>query len=118
MSTIRQKRVADRIREELSELFLRDMNDPRLAMVTITDVTVDRELAYAKIYVNALGAKDRKEEILEALEHAKGYLRRHIGSRIRLRRTPDMRFLWDTSLEHEDRINELLDSLRLGEEEE
>lgn len=118
MPTIRQKRIADLIRLELSQLLLRETKDPRLALVTITDVTIDRELAYAHIYVSAMGEEERKDEVLEALEHAKGFFRRHIGSRIRLRRTPDLRFSWDLSLQHGERISELLDSLHLGEEEE
>lgn len=116
MSTIRQRRVADRIRSELSDLFLRDAKDPRLALVTVTEVTIDRELAYADVYVNALGAEERRPEVMAALDHAKGYLRSQIGARVRLRRTPELRFHWDPSLERGERIARLLDSLGGGEE--
>jgi len=118
MPTIRQKRVADRIRAELSELLFRDTKDPRLSMVTITDVTIDRDLAYAEVYVNAFGAEERKDEVMFALEHARGFLRSEIGARIRLRRTPDLRFHWDPSLEYGENIARLLDSLTLDSEEE
>ncbi len=118
MPTVRQKRVADRIRLELSDLLLRETRDPRLALVTITDVTIDRDLGYAKIYVNAMGAETRREEVMEALEGAKGYLRREISRRIPLRRTPELRFHWDPSLEHGERIGRLLDMLAVDEEEE
>jgi len=117
MPTVRQIRVADRIRIELSELFLRETKDPRLALLTVTDVKIDREYAFAEIYVNAFGEEARKEEVLDALEHAKGYLRSQIGARIRLRRTPELRIFWDPSLEHGERIAQLLDSLALDEEE-
>lgn len=117
MPSIRQRRVADRIRSELSELLLRETKDPRLALVTVTEVTIDREFEYAHIYVNAMGAEERRLEVMEALGHAKGYLRSQLGARIKLRRTPDLRFYWDPSLEQGERINELLDGLALEEEE-
>lgn len=116
MTTVRQRRVADRIREELSELLLRDAKDPRLALVTITDVAIDRDLGYAEIYVNAMGDEGRQPEVMDALEHAKGYLRHQIGVRVRLRRTPELRFSWDPSLEHGERISQLLDMLKDEEE--
>ena len=116
MPTVRQRRVADRIRLELSELFLRDAKDPRLALVTITDVTIDRDLGYAEIYVNAMGEEGRQSEVMDALEHAKGYLRHQIGVRVGLRRTPELRFYWDPSLEHGERIAQLLDMLKDEEE--
>jgi ribosome-binding factor A len=64
-----------------------------------------------------MGAEERRPEVMQALEHAKGYLRSQLGARIRLRRTPDLRFHWDPSLEHGERISELLDQLALEEEE-
>lgn len=117
MPTIRQRRVADRIRSELSELLLRETKDPRLKLVTITDVTIDREFEYAQVYVNAMGDEERRPQVMAALEHAKGYLRSQLGARVKLRRTPDLRFHWDPSLEHGERIAELLDELALEEEE-
>ena len=87
-------------------------------MITVTDVTIDRDLAYAEVYVNAMGDKDRQAEVMEALQSARGYLRSEIGTRIRLRRTPDLRFHWDPSLEYGERITKLLDSLATGDEEE
>jgi len=116
MPTIRQKRVADRIRTELSDLLLRDAKDPRLRLVTVTHVTIDRELAYADVYVNAMGVEERQLEVMAALDRAGGYLRSQIGARVRLRRTPQLRFHWDPSLEHAERIAQLLDSLNLGGE--
>ena len=118
MPTIRQRRIADRIRSDLSDLLLREAKDPRLTLVTITEVTIDRELAYAEIYVNALGAEERRPEVMEALEHAKGYLRHEVGARVRLRRTPELRFHWDPSLEYGERITRLLDSLDVESEKE
>lgn len=118
MSTIRQKRIADRIHLELSDLVLREVRDPRLSSLTITDVTIDRELEYAEVYVNALGAEDSKAEVMKALDHAKGFFRSEIGARVQLRRTPELRFHWDPSLEYGERISRLLDSLSSHDEEE
>ncbi|NOR83006.1 MAG: 30S ribosome-binding factor RbfA [Ardenticatenales bacterium] len=114
MPTIRQKRVADQIRSELSDLFLRQTRDPRLGQVTVTDVTIDRDLAYADVYVHALAGEERRSEVMDALEHAKGFLRRGIGARVRLRRTPELRFFWDPSLARGERIAQLLDTLAVS----
>jgi ribosome-binding factor A len=109
--SIKQDRVAGRIRAILSELLLREVSDPRLHGITVTDVEIDPELVYANIYVNALGDEGRQDEVLAALEHAKGFLRREVGSRVKLRRTPELNFRWDKTLERGERINRLLSTL-------
>lgn len=116
--SIKQDRVAGRIRIILSELLLREVADPRLYNITITEVELDPELQYARVYVNALGDEDRQDEILAGLEHAKGFLRREVGSRVRLRKTPELHFKWDTRLERVERINEILSGLDIPPEEE
>jgi ribosome-binding factor A len=63
-STLRQKRVADRLQVEISELFQRDMNDPRLELVTVTRVVIDRELEYANVFVSTMGDEARQAEVL------------------------------------------------------
>lgn len=108
----RARRVANRIKEELAVLLQRDVSDPRLSMVTVTDVEVDRELAYASIYVTALGGAERKEDVLRALKGASGYLRSSLASKIRLRTFPELRFNWDASPERGARIDKLLDQLK------
>lgn len=107
----RVRRISDRIHQELSLVFQREVADPRLAMVTVTAVEVDRELAFATIYVTALGTQDRMNEVLSALESARGYLRRELAARVRLRSFPQLRFQWDLSYERGTRIDELLDML-------
>ena len=94
------------------------MNDPRLQGVTITRVTIDRELLYADVYVHALGEDEREEEVMEALTKAAGYLRRELGKSLRLRSVPNLHFHWDPSLAHADHINELLDNLSIPPPEE
>lgn len=111
MSSIKQARMSGRIRSILSELLLREVSDPRLYGLTITDVELDPELLYARIKVNALGEEERHEEVMFALEHAKGFLRREVAKRVRLRKAPELVFQWDASLEHSERINRLISTL-------
>ncbi len=112
VSKLRAQRIADRIREELSEMLLQEISDPRLAGVSITDVTVDRELAFANIYVSAVEGSERSQEILEGLEHAQGFIRRELSHRIELRTFPKLRFHWDPTFERADHIERLLASLQ------
>ena len=111
MSKIRQKRTAEQIRTILGELVLREMRDPRLQDLTFTEVKLDRELQYADIYVNALGDDAREKEVMDALEGAKGYLRRELAGRLRTRTVPQLHFHWDPTLAHAEHIGQVLDGL-------
>ena len=92
-------------------MLIYEVTDPRLEGVTITDVTVDRELAYAKIYVSVLEGSARKEEVLDGLDHAAGFFRYQLSRRIDLRSFPQLRFKWDATAERAERIEELIASL-------
>ena len=116
MSKIRQQRTAEQIRIILSELVLRQISDPRLQDLTITDVTIDRELQYADVYVHALGDDDRQDEVMVALQGAKGYFRRELAGRLDLRTVPQLHFHWDPTLAHAEHINQILDSLDIPTE--
>ena len=109
--SIKQDRMAGRIRQILSELILREISDPRLQGLTISEVEIDSELTFARVYVNALGEEARKAEILAALVRAKGFLRREVGKRVRLRVTPDLTFVWDARFDRADQIDQLISSL-------
>lgn len=111
VSKLRVQRIADRIKEELSEIMLQEVSDPRLMGISITDVEVDRELAIAVVYVSALEGSERATEILEGLEHAQGYLRRSLSQRIELRTFPRLRFHWDPTFERAERIERIILSL-------
>ena len=114
-STVRLQRIADRIRQELSELLIREISDPRLHQIYITDAKVDRELAFADIYVSAVEGAVRSVEILEGLEHASGFLRHALADRIELRVFPRLRFHWDPTPEHADYIEHLLAEIKKNE---
>jgi ribosome-binding factor A len=112
-SKLRLKKIGDRIRQEISEMLVRqEISDPRLAGVTITDVKVDRELAFASIYVSALEGSDRSKDILQGFESASGYIRKLLASRVELRAFPKLRFFWDPTPERADRIEEILANIR------
>lgn len=115
VSKERQQRIAERIREELSEILITESHDPRLVGVSITDVTVDRELDYANIFVSAVEGSERSQEILKGLEHAQGFLRSELARRIELRTFPRLRFRWDQTYERAEKIEKLLASLHDNE---
>jgi ribosome-binding factor A len=109
---IRLQRIADRIRQELSEMLIREISDPRLQQIFVTDVRVDRELAFADIYVSAVEGVERSEEVLAGLESASGFMRRTLAARIELRTFPRLRFHWDPTPENADHIEKLLLQLK------
>lgn len=114
-SKVRLERIAERIRELLSEMLIKEVSDPRLAQVNITDVTVDRELAYANIFVSCVEGSVRSKEILEGLEHASGFLRKELAARVDLRAFPRLRFHWDPTPENADHIERLLNKIKNDE---
>ncbi len=107
-SETRARRVADRINRELAILLQRKVADPRLAGLTVTGVDVDRELAYATIYVTT---QDDEEEVMTALASARGFLRKQLASSIPMRSFPQLRFRWDYSPDRGARVDELLERL-------
>lgn len=111
-SGVRLQRIADRIREEISDLLIKEISDPRLQQVYVTDVRVDRELAYADVYVSAVEGKSRAAEIVQGMESANGFLRRTLSARIELRSFPRLRFHWDPTPENADHIEKVLAQLR------
>lgn len=111
----RSARVGDLLIEELSELLLREIRDPRIGFVTITAVDVSDDLRHARVYVVTHETGDGQERILEGLQSARGYLRAALGRRLHLRYIPELTFCIDESLERGLRINEILKSLETGE---
>jgi ribosome-binding factor A len=102
------KRINDRMKQVLSTVLLGKIEDPRLSGVMVTDVKVDRELDYANIYVSAIEGLERSKDVMDALEHAKGFLRYEISQEVDLRVTPKLRFFWDPTPEKAARIDDLL----------
>lgn len=113
MSKVRQERTAEMIQIILSELFLKEVSDPRLAGVTVTEVLIDRELQHANVYVSGLGDDTREEEVMAGLESASGFLRSQVAQRLDLRSAPVIHYIWDPRLRYVDEVNKLLDNLEI-----
>ena len=98
-------------------MLIREISDPRLQQIFITDTKVDRELAYADVYVSAVEGSERSQEILAGLESASGFIRRQLAARIELRTFPRLRFHWDPTPENADHIEKLLSQLKKDQSE-
>jgi ribosome-binding factor A len=105
----RSDRVADLLRGELSSLLLDGMRDPRIRLATISTVEVTGDLRLARVKVSVLGEDDDRNGCIEALQHASGFLRTKLASRIKLRHTPELSFELDRGAEYAERITSLLE---------
>lgn len=106
-------RVSSLIKQEVSQMLLNDIKDDRVGagMASVTDVEVSGDLQHAKIYVSIYGSEEAKAETMAGLQSATGYVRRELGKRVRLRRTPEVKFIEDKGLERGDRMLSLLNEL-------
>lgn len=107
----RTDRVADQLQKELAVLIQREVKDPRLGMVTVSGVTVSRDLGYADIYVTLLGEQspERIKENLQVLKRAGGFLRSQVAKRIKLRHVPELRFHFDETVVRGQKLSSLID---------
>src|SRR5215471_10488810 len=112
MATNRPDRVGEAIRDELSQLIAREVNDPGIGFITLTRVSVTPDLQIARVYYTSLGDEKARKDTAKALARATPFLRRQIGGRIRLRRVPELTFFYDESIAHTDRIEQILQDLK------
>jgi ribosome-binding factor A len=117
MKTRRQIQVADEIKEIVSVLLQRELKDPRIGFVTVTQVDVSNDFKYSKIFVSVMGTPEEKRETMAALTSSRGFIRRELASRMTIRFVPEVTFKLDQSIEHSDNINRLLNELKLAESE-
>lgn len=110
----RPARVADQIRGELGSLLAREVHDPGIGFVTITRVAVTPDLQHARVSYTVLGDDKTRRNSSRALERATPFLRRQIGSRLRLKRVPDLEFIYDESIAGQDRIEQLIEEIHAG----
>ncbi|MBW4687117.1 MAG: 30S ribosome-binding factor RbfA [Komarekiella atlantica HA4396-MV6] len=110
----RVSRVAELIKREVSQMLLNGIKDDRVAtgMVSVTDVDVSGDLQHAKIYVSIYGTDEAKAETMAGLKSATGYVRSELGARVRLRRTPEVVFIEDRSIERGNKVLSLLNRLQ------
>ncbi len=111
----RPDRVGDQIRSEIASLLARDVHDPGIGFVTITRVQVTPDLQQARVYYTALGDDKARRSAARALDRAAPFLRRQIGSRLRLKRVPELEFLYDESIAGQDRIEQILNEIRAAQ---
>ncbi len=110
----RVSRVAELIKREVSQMLLNGIKDDRVGtgMVSVTDVDVSGDLQHAKIYVSIYGSEEAKAETMAGLKSATGYVRSELGARVRLRRTPEVIFIEDRSIERGTKVLSLLNRLQ------
>jgi len=118
MASRRQRKVADLIQEQVSDLIARKVRDPRVQGVTVTEVKVSPDLRYADIYISKLGGDEERQQALAGLNAAVGFLKRELAPRLGLRFMPDLRFHIDRSWEQGARIDALLEQIAAEEHEE
>jgi ribosome-binding factor A len=110
----RPERVAEEIRQEIGQILAREVHDPGIGFVTVTRVTVSPDLQLARVYYTQMGDDRAKRDTRRALDRALPFLRRQLGSRVRLRRVPELQFHFDQGVENQARIEKIL--LELEEE--
>ena len=108
MPSTRPSRVGDQLREEIADLLARQVHDPGIGFLTITQVKVSPDLQVARVYYTTLGDDKARRESAKALGRATPFLRRQIGGRLRLKRVPSLEFFFDESIERGDRIERIL----------
>lgn len=104
----RKDRVAEQIRRELAELVRTELKDPRVGMISITDVEVTADYAHAKVFFSTLAGSEHVAEVMTGLQKASGFLRRELGKRISIHMTPQLHFVFDQSLERGADLSQLI----------
>jgi ribosome-binding factor A len=112
----RSEKVADLIHKEISEMLVKTIKDPRIGFVTITRVAVSEDYRSAKVYFSVAGTVEERQRSMEGLDSAKGYVRKELGRRIRLRYTPEIIFKFDPSIEYAIHIGEVIRHIKREEE--
>ena|SRR5690625_1318017 len=108
MSNVRVHRVGEQVKQELSQLFQRELKDPRIGFVTVTGVEMSGDLQQAQVFISVLGNQEQKDKTLQAIDAASGFIRSEIGKRVRLRHVPEFIFKMDESIEYGNRIERLI----------
>jgi ribosome-binding factor A len=112
MPSTRQRRVQELLVQDISEILQREMKDPRIGFVTITDAEVTPDLRHARIYFTVLGSGEEREETGKALNRAAGFIRAGFAKRSQMRYVPELKFVFDSTIDRGARLNALLESVR------
>ncbi|HHY12059.1 MAG TPA: 30S ribosome-binding factor RbfA [Firmicutes bacterium] len=111
----RQEKIAASIREVVSELMLRRLNDPRIGFASIVNVEVNRDLSMAKVYVSVLGSDEDKAKTMEGFKSAQGLIRSEVSKALGIRYAPEIHFVLDEGIEHSMRVSRLISEIRASE---
>jgi ribosome-binding factor A len=115
--TTRQEKVKELLKAEISDILRREMKDPRLGFVTVTDAEVTADMRQAKIFVSVLGTEEEQKNTMKGLKSAEGFVRSEFAKRARMKTIPEIQFRFDESIEHGIRIFELLEQIKKEENE-
>ncbi len=108
----RDRRLGELLKEEISDILRREVRDPRIGFVSITEVDVSGDLRHAKVFVSVMGDEQEKQDTMEGLEEATGYIRSLVGDRITVYHTPEIIFRYDDSIEHGIHISQVIKEAR------
>jgi ribosome-binding factor A len=109
-------RIEEQLRMELSEILEREIQDPRIGLLSVTRVKVSPDLSHARVFISSLGGPDERKKTLQGLRSAAGFARKSLGQRLHhLRRTPELTFEYDETIEQEVRIEKLFDEIKSQE---
>ena len=108
MGQLRIEKIQELMKQEISQIILQELKDPRIGFVTVTQVAATRHLSLAKVYVSIMGSEEQIAKSWQGLNSSLGFIRREVGHRIRLRVTPELKFVLDKSLDYSDHIQKLL----------
>ncbi len=114
--TLRNERVRKTLMKEIADIIQKEIKDTRISgIISITDVEMSHDNSFAKVYYSVFAPEDKKEQTIHALEENKSKIRYEVGKRIRLRVTPDLRFIPDDSLERGTKVTDLINKISRGE---
>ena len=112
MASQRAQRVAETIHQEISNLLIKGLKDPRIGFVTITSVDVTSDLRQAKVYFTLMGSQDDRQQTQSGLDSSASYVRQQLGKVLRLRYIPEIHFIYDASVDYGQHIEELLSDVK------
>lgn len=112
----RPERVASLLKQELADILMREYADQTVGLTTVTEVRMSPDLRIARVYISVYGDDEAKARTMEMLDAEKGHIRSLIGSRVRLRFTPDLQFVRDDTLDRVERINTLIKQIHRDDE--
>lgn len=114
--TLRNERVRKTLMKEIADILQKEIRDSRISgVVSILDVEVSHDNSYAKVYYSVFGNEEQKEKTIDAMTQNTPKIRHEIGKRIRLRLTPELRFIYDDSIERGSKVSEIIDKISRGE---